>query len=137
VELWLALARLESYENAKKVLNRARAAIPTEPAIFITAAKLEEAHGSDPAKIINFGIRKLADKGIIERDWWLKASPGSSLQWAAGQTPPSVSTLGLVRKLAVNKVQVLGFRVFHNCDSGADGTLSPLRLETCRYYYLL
>lgn len=29
VELWLALARLESYENARKVLNKARQAIPT------------------------------------------------------------------------------------------------------------
>ncbi len=29
VELWLALARLESYDNARKVLNKARQAIPT------------------------------------------------------------------------------------------------------------
>ena len=40
VDLWLALARLSSYENARKVLNRARQAIPTERAIWITAAKL-------------------------------------------------------------------------------------------------
>ena len=43
VELWLALARLESYENARKVLNKARQAVPTDAAIWITAAKLEEA----------------------------------------------------------------------------------------------
>ena len=28
-ELWLALARLETYENARKVLNKAREHIPT------------------------------------------------------------------------------------------------------------
>lgn len=43
VELWLALARLESYENARKVLNKARQAVPTDASIWITAAKLEEA----------------------------------------------------------------------------------------------
>ena len=46
VELWLALARLESYENARKVLNKARQAIPTDASIWITAAKLEEAQVS-------------------------------------------------------------------------------------------
>ncbi len=39
-DLWLALARLSSYDNARKVLNKARTAIPTEPLIWITAAKL-------------------------------------------------------------------------------------------------
>lgn len=39
-DLWLALARLSNYENARKVLNKARTAIPTEPLIWITAAKL-------------------------------------------------------------------------------------------------
>ena len=43
VELWLALARLENYENARKVLNKARQAVPTDAAIWITATKLEEA----------------------------------------------------------------------------------------------
>jgi pre-mRNA-processing factor 6 len=28
VELWLALARLETYDNARKVLNKARENIP-------------------------------------------------------------------------------------------------------------
>ncbi|GLT67413.1 hypothetical protein SLA2020_397260 [Shorea laevis] len=46
VELWLALARLETYESAKKVLNRARERLTKEPAIWITAAKLEEANGN-------------------------------------------------------------------------------------------
>lgn len=45
VELWLALARLETYENARKVLNKARENIPTDKQIWTTAAKLEEANG--------------------------------------------------------------------------------------------
>ena len=43
VELWLALARLGSYANARVVLNKARQAVPTDASIWITAAKLEEA----------------------------------------------------------------------------------------------
>ena len=46
VDMWLALARLETYQNARKVLNKARETIPTEPQIWITAAKLEEANGN-------------------------------------------------------------------------------------------
>ena len=45
-QLWLALARLESYDNARKVLNKAREHIPTDRQIWITAAKLEEANGN-------------------------------------------------------------------------------------------
>jgi len=44
--LWLALARLETYDNARKVLNKAREHIPTDRQIWITAAKLEEANGN-------------------------------------------------------------------------------------------
>lgn len=47
VDMWLALARLETYENAKKVLNQARQVLPTEPRIWVTAAKLEEAQGNE------------------------------------------------------------------------------------------
>ena len=49
MELWLALARLESYANARVVLNRARQAVPTDASIWITAAKLEEAQARLPA----------------------------------------------------------------------------------------
>lgn len=75
VELWLALARLETYENARKVLNQARQTIPTEPAIWVTASKLEEAHGNDGmvGKIITRGVKSLADNGVvINRETWLK-----------------------------------------------------------------
>ena len=43
-QLWLALARLETYENARRVLNKARENIPTDRQIWIMAAKLEEAN---------------------------------------------------------------------------------------------
>ncbi len=42
LDMWLALAKLETYENAKKVLNKALKALPQEHAIWINAAKLEE-----------------------------------------------------------------------------------------------
>lgn len=42
----MALARLESYENARRVLNKAREHIPTDRQIWIMAAKLEEANGN-------------------------------------------------------------------------------------------
>ena len=58
-QLWLALARLETYENARKVLNKARENIPTDRQIWITAAKLEEANQNVP----------MVDR-IVERGWW-------------------------------------------------------------------
>ncbi|KAF9519699.1 hypothetical protein BS47DRAFT_1375004 [Hydnum rufescens UP504] len=42
IELWLALARLETPENARKVLNKARKAVPTSHEIWIAAARLVE-----------------------------------------------------------------------------------------------
>lgn len=44
LEMWLALAKLESHENARKVLNEARQANPQEALPWIAAAQLEEAH---------------------------------------------------------------------------------------------
>ena len=43
--MWLALAKLEDYEGAREVLNKARKALPQEPTIWIHAAKLEESDG--------------------------------------------------------------------------------------------
>lgn len=57
VELWLALARLENYENARRVLNKARENIPSDRHIWITAAKLEEAHGNVHM------VEKIIDRG--------------------------------------------------------------------------
>jgi pre-mRNA-processing factor 6 len=42
-ELWLALAKLETYDNARVVLNKAREKLPTDHTIWVNAAKLEEA----------------------------------------------------------------------------------------------
>lgn len=58
--MWLALARLESYENARVVLNKARQAIPAEPQIWLAAAKLEEAHGNHEM------IEKIVRKGMLK-----------------------------------------------------------------------
>jgi len=51
LEMWLALAKLETYDNAKAVLNRARKALPQEHSIWVNAAKLEESEGSQQEKI--------------------------------------------------------------------------------------
>lgn len=58
VELWLALARLENYENARRVLNKARENIPSDRHIWITAAKLEEAHGNTHM------VEKIIERGV-------------------------------------------------------------------------
>jgi len=55
----LALARLETYENARKVLNKAREHIPTDRQIWITAAKLEEANGNTGM------VEKIVERGRL------------------------------------------------------------------------
>lgn len=75
VQLWLALARLETYENARKVLNKARENIPTDRHIWITAAKLEEANGNTQMveKIIDRAITSLRANGVeINREQWIQ-----------------------------------------------------------------
>ena len=72
---FLALARLETYENARKVLNKAREHIPTDRLIWITAAKLEEANGNSQmvSKIIDRGISSLSTNGVeINKELWMK-----------------------------------------------------------------
>jgi len=74
VVLWLALARLESYENAKRVLNNARKHCPTDPAIFIAAAKLEESNGQLAIvdNIIKKALKALEfHKVVIDREQWM------------------------------------------------------------------
>jgi len=56
VDLWLALARLESYENARKVLNEARKACIGSHEVWITAAKLEEAN--DNLKMVDIILQR-------------------------------------------------------------------------------
>ncbi len=50
VELWLALARLETPDKAKSVLNKARKAVPTSHEIWIAAGHLLEQEASLPSK---------------------------------------------------------------------------------------
>jgi pre-mRNA-processing factor 6 len=45
--IWLALAKIEVYKNAKKVLNNAIKNNPTDFTIWMSAAKLEEAEGNN------------------------------------------------------------------------------------------
>jgi len=60
-DLWLALAKLETYVNARVVLNKARDAIPTDHTIYVAAAKLEEAQQNVnlTGKIISKAIKNL------------------------------------------------------------------------------
>lgn len=91
--MWLALARLETYENARKVLNKARENIPTDRHIWITAAKLEEANGNTQMveKIIDRAITSLRANGVeINREQWIQVWAWS---WLATQVNPSGSVL--------------------------------------------
>lgn len=87
VELWLALARLETPERAKAVLNKARAAIPTSHEIWIAAGRLREQIAQDPAKTpearekelltvdktIETAVRALRKHHVLlTREQWLK-----------------------------------------------------------------
>jgi len=61
-ELWLALAKLENYEKARAVLNRASQANPNDHTIYVAAAKLEEAQANTEMvpKLIHKAVRNLA-----------------------------------------------------------------------------
>ena len=90
VELWLAFARLESYEASRRILNKARQQIPTDASIWMTAARLEEAHGNADMvpKIVDRSIASLtANSVIIDREAWLK------VLLAHCAPPPSVPSM--------------------------------------------
>jgi len=74
--MWLALAKLENYDKAKQILNKARKAIPNEVSIWIHAAKLEEAQNPDTChkqvdELIERSVRALAkyDVEIPTQKW--------------------------------------------------------------------
>jgi pre-mRNA-processing factor 6 len=76
VELWLALARLETAENAQKVLNKARQAIPTSFEIWIAAARLQEQQeliGIPPkGNIMKRAVQALAkNSAMLKREDWI------------------------------------------------------------------
>lgn len=73
---------METYENARRVLNKARENIPTDRHIWITAAKLEEANGNTQMveKIIDRAITSLRANGVeINREQWIQVSAGVSV----------------------------------------------------------
>jgi len=75
VELWLALARVETPDKATAVLNKARKTIPTSHEIWIAAARLLEQEGKNEQveSIMANGVAALARKGVeLPRDDWLK-----------------------------------------------------------------
>ncbi|TVY87824.1 Pre-mRNA-splicing factor [Lachnellula willkommii] len=73
VELWLALARLESSENAQKVLNKARKAIPTSHEIWIAAARLQEQIGNAAkVNVMKRAVQALAkESAMLKREEWI------------------------------------------------------------------
>ncbi|KAL4874173.1 hypothetical protein BDV12DRAFT_3298 [Aspergillus spectabilis] len=73
VELWLALARLESPENAQKVLNAARKAVPTSHEIWIAAARLQEQMGTfNKVNVMKRAIQSLArENAMLKREEWI------------------------------------------------------------------
>ncbi|TIB73106.1 hypothetical protein E3Q23_03114 [Wallemia mellicola] len=92
VELWLALARLETPDNAKKIINKARKTIPTSHEIWIAASRLQEqigASSNDIDKLMNNGVGSLRSAGaLLSREQWLKEAEkveeeGSPLTCAA------------------------------------------------------
>jgi len=87
VELWLALARLETPDRAKAVLNKARKSIPTSHEIWIAAGRLLEQEAVNESKseeerkkeyeqvdkTIEAGVRELRrHQVLLTREQWLK-----------------------------------------------------------------
>ncbi|KAJ5195181.1 uncharacterized protein N7498_008619 [Penicillium cinerascens] len=74
VELWLALARLETPENAQKVLNAARKAVPTSHEIWIAAARLQEQMGTfEKVNVMKRAIQSLArENAMLKREEWIE-----------------------------------------------------------------
>ena len=72
VELWLALARLESPEQAQKVLNKARGAIPTSFEVWVAAARLQEQMGKTEVNVMKRAVQSLArESAMLKREEWI------------------------------------------------------------------
>ncbi|BCS30300.1 U4/U6-U5 snRNP complex subunit PRP6 [Aspergillus puulaauensis] len=73
VELWLALARLETPENAQKVLNAARKAVPTSHEIWIAACRLQEQMGTfNKVNVMKRAVQSLAkENAMLKREEWI------------------------------------------------------------------
>ena len=82
VNMWLALAKLETYGRAKQVLNNARKKLPTELKIWMTAAQLEESHGNkaQAEKVMTHAISNLKQHGVVfGREKWMENAHGCEL----------------------------------------------------------
>lgn len=101
LELWLTLARVETYDNARKVLNKARAAIRTSYEVWIAAARLEEQQGnSDRVRVIvDRAILELTKYGgMLSREQWLQEAEKSEEDGGiltAQSIVPAILGLGL------------------------------------------
>lgn len=74
VELWLALARLESPDQAQIVLNKARKAVPASFEIWVAAARLQEQTGQNQmvGKVMERGVKALArESAMLKREEWI------------------------------------------------------------------
>ncbi|KAI9900414.1 hypothetical protein N3K66_004676 [Trichothecium roseum] len=73
VDLWLALARLETPQNAQKVLNKARKAIPTSHEVWIAAARLQEQLGSaHKVNVVKRAVQVLVKESAMpKREEWI------------------------------------------------------------------
>ena len=99
LDLWLALAKLETYENARVVLNNARKAIPTSPAIWIAAAKLEESNGSADRckKIMEFAVSSLKKHQVelTHAEWLAEAIRAEKAASSATAKAIAIMTIDL------------------------------------------
>ncbi|KAK8084844.1 PRP1 splicing factor [Apiospora hydei] len=74
LDLWLALAHLETPENAQKVLNKARKHLPTSHEIWIAAARLQEQLGTaTKLNVPKRAVQVLAKEGAMpKREVWIE-----------------------------------------------------------------
>ena len=72
-ELWLALARLETPEQAQKVLNKAHLAIPTSYELWVAAARLQEQKGNGhKTNMMRRAVQELAqESAMLKREEWI------------------------------------------------------------------
>lgn len=72
-ELWLALARLETPEQAQKVLNKAHLAIPTSYELWVAAARLQEQKGNgNKTNMMRRAVQELAqESAMLKREEWI------------------------------------------------------------------
>ncbi|KAJ1721164.1 U4/U6 x U5 tri-snRNP complex subunit Prp1 [Coemansia erecta] len=71
-DLWLALARLETHEKARRVLNRARRALPQSTDVWVAAVRLEEQHAAGDDRLLAIAQKAVgALARVMSRALWL------------------------------------------------------------------